>query len=257
MGTKHIALTIAGSDPTGGAGLQADLKTFSSLNVYGLSVSSVLTAQNTEGVSTVYEIPADFVSEQLDVLLKGSDPDAMKTGMLYSSETVIAVRDKVKEYGLKNLVIDPVMASSTGVPLIKKDVLETMRQELFPFARMITPNIYEASLLTGIHIDNDKDIKEASIKLRDYGPEVVIITGGHLAGRAEDMLYDGKEFVSLETEKLDGEFHGTGCVFSAAVTASLAKGIDPVEAFSIAKDFVTKAMKSSIPLGKGMRILGI
>jgi hydroxymethylpyrimidine/phosphomethylpyrimidine kinase len=251
----RIALTIAGSDPTGGAGLQADLRTFKSLGVYGLSVPSVLTAQNTEGVYGIQEIPSGFFAEQLDILLKDIRPDALKTGMLYSSDIVKIVSDKIEAYSLQNLVIDPVTVSSTGVLLVEERTLDIVKNVLFPLAKVITPNIYEASVLSGTDIQSEKDMKEAMLKLRGYGPQAVIITGGHMEDKAVDMLFDGEEFLSLENDKLEAEVHGTGCVFSSVVTACLALGYDVKEAFIKAKEFVWNAMRSAVSPGKGMRIL--
>lgn len=257
MEIQKTALTIAGSDPTGGAGFQSDLRTFDKMGVYGLSVPTVLTAQNTEGVYSIYEVPCDFISEQLDVLLRDIKPDAFKTGMLYSAETVKAVALKIKEYSLDNLVVDPVTVSSTGVQLLEDKGLEAMKSGLFPFSRVITPNIYEASVLTGIDIRNEKEMKESAVKLKEQGCEAVIITGGHLDKKAIDMLFDGEEFLSLENERLEGEFHGTGCLFSSVITACLALGYDLKEAFIKAKETVWNAMRTAVPAGKGMKLLNI
>jgi len=249
------ALTIAGSDPTGGAGLQADLRAFRALEVYGVSVPSVLTAQDTGGVYGIQEIPSGFFSEQLDTLLKDIRPDALKTGMLYSADLMAIISERIRGYSLQNIVIDPVTVSSTGVLLVQEGALEALKNYLFPLAKVVTPNIYEASVLTGADIRNEQDMKEAMLKLRGYGPEAVIITGGHMEEKAVDMLFDGTEFLSLENEKLEGEYHGTGCVFSSVITACLAKGYDVKEAFVKAKEFVWDAMKSAVFLGKGMKIL--
>jgi hydroxymethylpyrimidine/phosphomethylpyrimidine kinase len=253
----RIALTIAGSDPTGGAGLQADLKTFKSMGVYGLSIPSVLTVQNTSGVLNIYELPSDFFASQLNILLRDIHPDALKTGMLYSTETIKIAAEKIKQYSLENLVVDPVTVSSTGVSLIKEGAPEAMKHYLFPLARVITPNIYEASLFTGINIQDKEDMKKAAARLRESGPETVIITGGHLQGKALDLLFDGEDFLLLENKKLKGEYHGTGCAFSSVVTASLALGADVKEAAVKAKEVVWKAMKSAVSIGKGMKILDI
>jgi hydroxymethylpyrimidine/phosphomethylpyrimidine kinase len=251
------ALTIAGSDPTGGAGFQVDLRTFKSMGVYGISIPSVLTAQNTEGVTYIHELPVDFFMEQIDTLLRDIKPDAVKTGMLYTEEAIEIVASKIKEYSLMNLVIDPVSVSSTGVQLIKDEGLEIIKNHLFPQAGVITPNIYEASVFTGIDIRDEKDIKEAAVRLRGMGPEAVIITGGHLDEKAEDLLFDGEEFLSLKNEMLEGEYHGTGCVFSASIAAGLALGYGLKEAFIKAKDFTYNAMKTAIVAGKGMKVLNI
>jgi hydroxymethylpyrimidine kinase/phosphomethylpyrimidine kinase len=252
-----IALSIAGTDPTGGAGLQADLKTFASMGVYGLSVPSVLTAQNTEGVSGIFEVPPEFFSGQLDYLLQDIKPHALKTGMVYTSDHIRIISEKIKEYSLDNLVIDPVTVSSTGVLLIEEGALNALKEHLFPAARVITPNTYEASVLTGKDIVNDKDVRYASEKLRDMGPQAVIITGGHLHGKAEDFFFDGEEFLSIEHDRLEGEFHGTGCVFSSAVASCLALGHDARESFAKAKAFVWNSMQSAIAPGRGMNILNI
>lgn len=252
-----VVLTIAGSDPTGGAGFQADLKTFKAMGVYGLSIPAVLTAQNTRGVSSIHEVPIDFFEEQLEMLLKDVMPDAVKIGMLYTPEIVEGLGQRISECSLKNIVIDPVTVSSTGVSLVKAGTLNTIKRNLFPFARVITPNIHEAYLLSGIEVHNENDMKDVALKLRDLGPEEVIITGGHLKDKAVDLLFDGKEFLFFENEKLEGEFHGTGCAFSSALAAGIALGYDVRESAVKAKEFVFIAMKNALVLGKGMRILNI
>ena len=249
------ALTIAGSDPTGGAGFQADLRTFHAMGVYGLSIPSVLTAQSTRGVHSIQEIQPEFFETQLDTLLQDIKPGALKTGMLYSSDIVKIVSGKCRKYSLSNLVIDPVMVSSTGVALVKDGVKEAIKEHLMPLAAVITPNINEAAVLAGININGEKDMKEAAVKLKDCGAGAVIITGGHMKEKALDLLFDGEDFLSLENDKLQGEFHGTGCVFSSVITACLALGYNVKEAFIKAKEFVWTAMRSAISPGKGMKIL--
>jgi len=256
-GNFKIALSIAGFDPTGGAGLQADLKTFKSLGVYGVGIISALTAQNTEGVFDVQDLPPEFFSRQLDVLLRDTRPDALKTGMLYTTDIVRVVDEKIKQYSLKNLVVDPVTVSSRGTSLVSEGALESIKHCLFPEAKVITPNIYEASLFTGVNIKGEEDMKKAAAKLKEFGAEAVIITGGHLQGRSLDLLFDGEEFLTVENERLDGEYHGTGCAFSSAVTACLALGYGVREAAVKAKEFVLNAMKSAVSIGKGMKVLSI
>ena len=251
------ALTIGGSDPTGGAGIQADLKTFKSFGVYGLSIPTALTAQNTNGVTGIYDLPSGFFSNQLDTLLKDIKPDALKTGMLSSSEIIKIIAEKIKQYSLKNFVIDPVTVSSTGVALVNDNALEFMKDYLFPLAKVITPNIYEASLFTGINIQDEEDMKKAAIKLKGFGSETVIITGGHLERQTIDLLLYEGEFLSLQREKIEGQYHGTGCVFSSAITACLAFGYDVRETSVKANEFVWKAIKSAFSIGKGMKILNI
>jgi len=252
-----IALTIGGSDPTGGAGIQADLKTFQSFGVYGLSIPAALTAQNTKGVLKIHKVPHGFFSEQCDALLKDISPDALKTGMLGDIEIVKVAAKKIKLYSLKNLVIDPVTVSSTGVPLIESDALEYMNNHLFPLAKVITPNIYEASIFTGINIEDEEDMKKAAVKLKESGAENIIITGGHLEEKTIDLLLNNSEFLMLQRERLKGEYHGTGCIFSSAISACLALGYDIREAFIKANEFVWDAVKSAIAIGKGMKILNI
>ena len=250
------ALTIAGFDPTGGAGVQADLKVFHALGIYGLSVVSSLTAQNTEGVREIMPVPDRFVKKQLTVLLSDVAPDATKTGMLYSEGAIEAVANIIKKYSLKNIVVDPVLISSSGEKLIEKNAPTALRKKIFPFCAVITPNIYEASVLSGIDIKTSADMEKAAVCLREYGPENVIITGGHLEDAAMDVLYDGK-FHYLKSRKIKGEYHGTGCTFSAALTAMLAKGYSVLDSAKEAKKFMNRALKNSISAGRGMRLFNI
>jgi hydroxymethylpyrimidine/phosphomethylpyrimidine kinase len=249
-----IALTIAGSDPTGGAGLQADLKVFNAFEVHGLSVVSAITAQNTEGVDSISPVDKDFIEKQLRVLLSDIKPHAIKTGLLYSRWAVEIVAEMYKEYSLSNLVIDPVTVSSSGTSLVDDGTLDAVREKLFPFSKVITPNIYEASVLTGIMIADKNDMEKAARVLKDMGPEVVVITGGHLEEIALDLYYDG-DFHDIEGEKIKGEYHGTGCAFSAALTALLALGHIPLESVRRAKEFVNKAIKKAYHPGRGMGLL--
>lgn len=251
------ALTIAGSDPVGGAGLQADLKVFQSFGIHGLSLPSALTAQNTTGVDSIYPVEEDFFIRQLDVLLDDIRPDAVKTGMLYSKRLVKEVFEKITEYSLPNLVVDPVTMSSSGKSLAEDKALDTLRETLLPLAKIITPNIYEAWLLTGIRIENVADMKKAAQALKEMGPESVVITGGHLDGIAVDLFLDNRTLQRMESPKIKGEYHGTGCAFSAALAALLAKGCSPLEAAKKAKDFINKAIKYAYHIGKGMGILKV
>ena len=248
------ALTIAGSDPTGGAGLQADLKVFKAFDVSGLSVVSAVTAQNMEGVDSIFPVDKNAFEKQLRVLLPDIRPDALKTGMLYSGWAVQIAGEILREFSLTNLVIDPVTVSSSGMSLADSGTLDSIRQILFPSARVITPNIYEASVLTGIMIEDKKDMEEAAVVLKKMGPDVVVITGGHLDEKAVDLYYDG-EVHFIEDEKIPGEYHGTGCAFSAAVTALLAHGHSPLESVRRAKEFVGTAIKKASHPGEGMGLL--
>jgi len=249
-------LTIAGSDPTGGAGLQADVKVFKSFGVHGLSVVSVITAQNSEGVDAIFPVSRDSLETQLRVLLSDIRPEALKLGMLYSAWTVEIIAEMMKEYSLSTLVIDPVTVSSSGASLVEDGTLDAMREKLFPLSKAVTPNIYEASVLTGIMIEDRKGMEEAAKSLKEMGPEVIIITGGHLDNIALDLYYDGG-FHAIEGEKFKGEYHGTGCAFSAALTALLALGHTPLESARQAKEFVNHAIKKAYHPGKGMGLLNL
>lgn len=255
------ALTIAGSDPTGGAGLQADIRVFNHFGVYGLSAVSALTAQNTYEVSTIVKVDGKFIEEQLYTLISDIRPHAVKTGMLFSQDAVRAVVKAIKGYDLENLVIDPVTISSTGKNLIENGVLDVLKEELFPVAKVITPNIYEAVALSGVNISNEKEMEMAAVELKKLGPEIVVITGGHFEGIEHqgtlELIYDGKSFHRIRGKRIKGEYHGTGCAFSAAITACLAKGISVLEAVKKAKEFMDTAIKNTLAIGKGMRLLNV
>lgn len=250
------ALTIAGSDPTGGAGLQADLKVFKSFEVHGFSVVSALTAQNTKGVDSIYPVNRDYLEKQLRILLSDVRPDATKIGMLYSKWAVEIVAEMLKKYSLNNLVIDPVTVSSSGTSLVSDGTLDAIREKLFPFSKVITPNIYEASVLTGIMIEDKNDMENAARALKDMGTETVVITGGHLKEIALDLYYDG-EFHDIKSIKIKGEYHGTGCAFSAAVTALLALDHTPLESVRKAKEFINSSIRKAYHPGKGMGLLNL
>ncbi len=250
------ALTIAGSDPTGGAGLQTDLKVFRSFNVHGLSVISAITSQNTEGVDFIFPVERDSFEKQFHTLLSDIRPDATKIGMLFSRMAVEIVEKIIKIYSLYNIVIDPVTISSSGVSLISEGTLDALREKLFPLSRVITPNIYEASVLTGIRIKDKNDMKRSAEVLKNMGPDVVVITGGHLKDIALDLFYDGN-FHYIKSKKILGEYHGTGCAFSSAIAASLSHGISPLESVRKAKRFINRAIKKAYYLGRGMGLLHI
>lgn len=251
------ALTIAGSDPTGGAGLQADLKVFHHFGVYGLSAVSALTAQNTTEVNSVMGVDAVFLEKQLDTLINDIRPDALKTGMLFSIEAIRTVASIVRSFDLKNLVIDPVTVSSTGASLLEDGALDVLIEELFPLAAVITPNIYEASVLSGVRIENEIEMEEAAMKLRRLGPVTVVVTGGHLKNETMELVWDGVSVHRFRGKKAKGEYHGTGCAFSAAVTALLAKGEPVLESVKKAGKFMEKAIRNAHDAGKGMRLLHV
>jgi hydroxymethylpyrimidine/phosphomethylpyrimidine kinase len=250
------ALTIAGFDPSGGAGIQADLKVFHYYGVYGLSVASALTAQNSRGVSSIMSVSDRFLRKQLSVLLDDITPDATKTGMLYSEAAVEAVAHAVKKYSLGNFVIDPVMLSSTGKPLTEKGVPSAIRKKLLPLCRVVTPNIHEAAVLSDLPIRDRTDMERAAVRLTECGAGNVIITGGHLEKTALDVVYDGK-FHYLRGRKIAGEFHGTGCTFSAAVTALLADGYGLLKAAALARAFMKRAFRRSFSAGGGLKLFDI
>jgi len=238
------ALTIAGFDPSGGAGIQADLKVFHALDVYGLSAVAALTAQSTRGVKHVHAVSRQFLKKQLDVLLADLIPDATKMGMLLTEENVRVVAQTIRNYALKNVVLDPVMISSSGKRLASRDIPALLKIKILPLCSVITPNIHEASVLSGITIKTGEDREKAAALLREAGPETVIITGGHLNSIALDVVYNGS-FHYLKAKKRQGEFHGTGCVFSAAITAYLAEGYSAIDASGEAKAFMAKAFQKT------------
>lgn len=250
------ALTIAGSDPTGGAGLQADLKVFRSFGLHGLSVVTALTAQNTEGVDSILPVEPDFFLKQISSLLSDITPDAVKVGMIYTRAAVESLSRFFESTPPKNLVIDPVFISSSGVRLVENGTLASLRQRLFPLSMIVTPNIREASELTGIRINDLQGMQDAARALKDMGPDIVIITGGHLQDKALDLYYDGS-FQTMETKKQRGQYHGTGCAFSASLSALLALGQSAPESFRKAKEFVHSAIVNAGYPGRGMGLLNI
>ncbi len=254
---RRTALSTAGSDPSGGAGIIADVKTFALMGVYGMAVQAALTVQNTAGVFSIKSRPARSIKNELDALISDIRPDTVKTGMLYSAGAVSAVAEAVKEYRLENLVIDPVMISSSGRKLIKDYALERLTSELFPLALVVMPNVAEAEALSGIEIKNIPDAEEAARIIRKLGPEYVIVKGGHMPGQpdaaraAVDVLFDGENFTRFSAPRIEKEIHGAGCVYSAAVAAGLAKGLPVEGAVREAKKFISKAIREAMPIGRG------
>jgi len=247
------ALSIAGSDSGGGAGIQADLKTFAAFMVYGTTAITSVTAQNTVGVEGVYDLPPDFVAMQIDAVMKDIGADAVKTGMLSNVEIVEAVCSKLKEYDVQNLVVDPVMVAKSGDTLLKEDAITVIREKLFPLAKVITPNLDEAMVLTGLKEINDEEgMKEAAKLLKEMGPKFVLVKGGHLTEDAVDLLYDGSRFYRYPAKRIaTRNTHGTGCTYSAAIAACLALGNDVPEAVEKGKKFITTAIKYGLQIGKG------
>jgi hydroxymethylpyrimidine/phosphomethylpyrimidine kinase len=246
------ALTIAGSDPSGGAGIQADLKTFSALRVYGMAVVAALTVQNTKGVFGASEVSPSHLAEQIDAVVSDIPPGAVKTGMLMSAGNVATVAAKVREHQLPNLVVDPVMISTSGASLLNSDAIDMLRRELLPAAVIVTPNLDEARALTGREIRTADDMEEAALWIHGFGSKYVYIKGGHLDGDAVDVLFDGQVFTRLQQERIETrDLHGTGCVLSAAMAAYLARGESVLSAVRNAKEFVTVAIRNSLRLGAG------
>lgn len=249
------ALTIAGSDSGGGAGIQADLKTFQELNVFGMSVITVLTAQNTLGVQGVYPVPVETIEAQMDSVLSDIGADAVKTGMLYSAEIISRVALKLKQYRLTNIVVDPVMFAKGGTPLLQKEAMEVLKSELLPLATVVTPNIPEACELTGMtHIRSLDEMVMAARKLHELGAQYVFVKGGHLDdGEAVDVLFDGTDSLPLRSYRIETKHtHGTGCTIASAITAELAKGRSMSEATITAKEFITAAISESLNIGGGI-----
>jgi hydroxymethylpyrimidine/phosphomethylpyrimidine kinase len=245
-------LAIAGSDSGGGAGIQADLKAITVLGGYGMSVITALTAQNTVGVQAVLELPVDFIEKQIDAVVSDIGVDAVKTGMLSSSEIVVLVARKIREYGLREVVIDPVMVAKSGDPLLKEEARRALREVLIPLALVVTPNLPEATVLCGFEVSDRETMKQAARRIHDMGAQNVLIKGGHLAGEMVDILFDGKEFYDYPTPRIPTKnTHGTGCTFASAIATEIAKGHPVREAVLRAKAFMTKAIRFSLPLGKG------
>jgi hydroxymethylpyrimidine/phosphomethylpyrimidine kinase len=248
------ALTIAGSDSGGGAGIQADLKTFAARGVYGLSAITALTAQNTVGVQGVFEIPPDFVALQIDAIVSDIGVDVVKTGMLSNAPIISAVVAKIREYHLTPLVVDPVMVAKGGDVLLRDDAREALIQQLLPLATLVTPNLPEASVLVGFEIGNLVEMRRAAQAIKHLGPQNVLVKGGHLPGGTEaiDLLYDGSSFQEYRAQRIQTRNdHGTGCTFASAIAAELAKGHPIAEAVTIAKDYLTRVLAASANLEIG------
>jgi hydroxymethylpyrimidine/phosphomethylpyrimidine kinase len=245
------ALTIAGSDSGGGAGIQADLKTFAAHGVYGTSAITAVTAQNTREVIAVAEVPEEVVAAQIDSVLEDIGAGAIKTGMLSSARIVSTVVERIEAWGIPT-VVDPVMISKSGNFLLSPDAVGAVKRQLIPVSLIVTPNYHEASELTGIEIDSDEDAREAARALADMGARIVVIKGGHRPGAPIDLVYDGSSFGELSAERIETEnTHGTGCTFSAAIAANLALGFGPIESVARAKLYLTEALRTSYRVGGG------
>jgi hydroxymethylpyrimidine/phosphomethylpyrimidine kinase len=248
------ALTIAGSDSGGGAGIQADLKTFQELEVFGMSALTAVTAQNTLGVHGVYPMSIEAVVKQLQAIGDDIGADAVKTGMLFSAEIIEAVATNINAYKWENVVVDPVMIAKGGASLLQTEAVIAMKSYLLPLAKVITPNIPEAEVLTGLTIRTHLEKQEAAKRLHDSGVKNIIIKGGHDENPSEsvDLLFDGEEFYTFTSKRIKTKnTHGTGCTFSAAITAELAKGLTIYEAVKVAKAFIQAAIEDDLQIGQG------
>ncbi|MBI4312734.1 MAG: bifunctional hydroxymethylpyrimidine kinase/phosphomethylpyrimidine kinase [Chloroflexi bacterium] len=253
MPTLPVAVTIAGSDSGGGAGIQADLKTFAALGVYGASALTAITAQNTLGVTAIHEVPTDVIAAQIEAIITDIGADAVKTGMLASSPVINVVARELKRHRVARLVVDPVMVAKGGDRLLQEEAVDALRAILLPLATVVTPNTPEAEVLAGMTIRTMTDVREAARRIAALGPKNVVVKGGHLEGKdAVDTLYDGHGFQEFTSERFPTKnTHGTGCTFASAIAAGLAKGLPVVDAVAGAKAYVTSAIKAGLEIGHG------
>lgn len=246
------ALTIAGSDCGGGAGIQADLKTFSAQGVFGMSVITAVTAQNTVEVRGVQNIDLPMIEAQLEAVFEDIQVDAVKIGMLSSSDVIETVANTLKKYKLPEIVLDPVMISKAGHHLLQEEAIIALKQFMIPMATLITPNIPEAEVLTGKSIVSKEDMKQACKELHALGAKTVLVKGGHLQGDPNDLFFDGHDFYWYKEKRIHTKnTHGTGCTLSSAIAANLAKGYSLVESVEQSKEYITNAIRQSLDIGKG------
>ena len=245
-------LSIAGSDSSGGAGIQADIKTMTMNGVYAMSAITAMTAQNTTGVRAIQESTPDFLKQQIDAVFEDIVPDAIKIGMVSSSELIRVLANRLKYYSAKNIVVDPVMVASAGSSLMKQGVMQTLVGELLPIAELVTPNIPEAQALSGMKIENKEDMIMAAKQIGDSYRCAVLLKGGHSVCDANDLLYEDGELVWFEGKRIDNpNTHGTGCTLSSAIASNLAKGFSLSESIQRAKDYISEALAAMLDLGKG------
>lgn len=253
--TKAVALTVAGSDSGGGAGIQADLKTFSALGVYGASVVTALTAQNTQGVRAIHDVPAKFIAEQLEAVLDDMPVAAVKIGMLSQPEVIAVVADTLRRYKVEQVVLDPVMVATSGDPLLVDEAVDALRSELMPLVRLITPNLPEASVLLGLtgHAESPAEMQSQADQLIALGAEAVLLKGGHLKGDSSaDLLMLKGDALWLPSQRIaTANTHGTGCTLSSATAAGLAKGHDLALSVTEAKAYITEAIAAADQLNVG------
>jgi hydroxymethylpyrimidine/phosphomethylpyrimidine kinase len=256
--SRPAVLTVAGSDCSGGAGIQADLKTFAAFGVYGMSAVTAVTAQNSRGVRDYWAISPKNVASQMKSVFEDIGAEAVKTGMLVDEHTVGAVAEVLKEYSAKNLVLDPVITAKDGTFLLSLDAIHSLSKSLFPLSRLVTPNTYEAAILAGMDkVATPEAMKEAALRIMDTGTAAVLVKGGHLKGeRLFDILFDGRLWHEFVGERIsDKEPHGTGCTLSAAITACLAKGAPLTEAVETARSYTRSAISAAMQLGEGYAFL--
>lgn len=246
------ALTIAGSDSCGGAGIQADIKTMTVNGVYAMSAITALTAQNTTGVTAIYEVSAEFLRQQIDAVFEDIYPDAVKIGMVSSSELIEAIAERLAAYGAKNIVADPVMVATSGARLISDDAVDVLKKRLLPIATVITPNIPEAEVLAEMKITSADDMLVAAEKIHHAYGCAVLCKGGHSVNDADDLLYAGGSYQWFRGKRIDNpNTHGTGCTLSSAIAANLAKGYSLPAAVERAKEYISGALADMLDLGKG------
>ena len=246
------ALTIAGSDSSGGAGIQADIKTMTIHGVYAMSAITAMTAQNTTGVRAIQEATPDFLRQQLDAVFEDIRPDAVKIGMVSSSALIRVIADRLRFYGAGNVVVDPVMVASAGSSLIRQDAVQMLIRELLPISTLVTPNIPEAQVLSGLTIRDKEDMITAAKQIGDRYRCAVLLKGGHSVNDANDLLYTDGELIWFEGKRIDNpNTHGTGCTLSSAIASNLAKGFTLAESVQRAKEYISGALSSMLDLGKG------
>jgi hydroxymethylpyrimidine/phosphomethylpyrimidine kinase len=250
------ALTIAGSDSGGGAGIQADLKTFSAFRVFGMSALTAVTAQNSLGVQGVFNLPPEFVVRQIDSVLSDFGADAVKIGMLSTAAIAEAVAERLRTHRQERIVVDPVMIAKSGDPLLQPDARAALIRAVLPLADVVTPNLHEASALAGIPVDSEADMEEAARRILALGPRTVLVKGGHLKDAATDILWNGKDLTRFTAPRIDSpNTHGTGCTFSSGIAAGLARGRPLGDAIREAKAYVTAAIREGFAAGRGVGAL--
>ena len=247
-------LTIAGSDSSGGAGIQADLKTFAAHGVYGMSAITAVTAQNTQAILAVADLAPEIVASQIDAIFADIAVDAVKLGMVSQQRTIAVIAAKLRCYQARNIVVDPVMVATSGRPLLQPEALASFRAELLPLATVLTPNLPEAAILAGMPVSDLAQMERAAARIQSDGPQSVLLKGGHLPDQAQaiDILFDGRTYQYFRADRIPTRHtHGTGCTLSSAIAANLARGMPVAGAVAAAKEYLTMAIAHSFPLGQG------